>query len=78
METNGDDRLTINDVAAALGVVPKTVYSWIDKSIIPEPPSVYHGTRRLYHFSQKYLEDARTHLEQYRAKENPGRRRRSA
>ena len=46
---------TIVDAAAKFGVSAKTVRSYIDKGIIPLPPTVKYGMRLIKHFPSEYI-----------------------
>jgi len=61
----GQKYCTIVDAAKALGVSSKTVRNYIEKGIIPKPPEVMYGLRRLNHFPQDYIENAKRLLAQY-------------
>ena len=61
------DFATIADVAKALGgVSPKTVRAWIEKDIIPQPPTITQGLRTIRYFPSEYIEIAKRRLESYR------------
>jgi predicted site-specific integrase-resolvase len=57
--------LTTVDAAIELGVSTKTIREYIQKGIIPPPPVIRYGVRRVRHFPAEYMESARTHLEKY-------------
>lgn len=54
---------TIVDAAAKFGVSAKTVRSYIDKGIIPFPPTVKYGMRLIKHFPSEYIARAKKMLE---------------
>ena len=54
---------TIVDAAAKFGVSAKTVRCYIDKGIIPTPPTVKYGMRLIKHFPSEYIARARRMLE---------------
>ena len=56
---------TVVDAAKAFGVSPKTVRSYIDKGIIPNPPEIQYGLRTLKHFPRDYMEEAKKLLDNY-------------
>lgn len=59
----GRTYFTIVDAAAKFGVSAKTVRSYIDKGIIPAPPTVKYGMRVMKHFPAEYIATARKMLE---------------
>jgi len=59
---------TTADAAKALGVSAKTIRSYIDKGIIPDPPEIQYGLRTLKHFPRDYMEEAKKFFEKYRRK----------
>jgi len=63
---NGKTYYTTADAAKSLGVSAKTIRSYIDKGIIPEPPEVQSGLRTFKHFPQDYMGNAKKILENYR------------
>jgi hypothetical protein len=58
---------TIVDAARELDVSAKTIRQYITKGIIPEPPAVQFGNRKVKHFPKNYLAAAKKRLQQYRA-----------
>ena len=54
---------TIVDAAAKFGVSAKTVRSYIDKGVIPPPPTVKYGMRLIKHFPSEYIARAKKMLE---------------
>ncbi|MDD5722276.1 MAG: MerR family DNA-binding transcriptional regulator [Syntrophales bacterium] len=60
---------TTADAAKELGVSAKTIRSYIEKGIIPEPPEVQSGLRTFKHFPQDYMGEAKKILENYRRKQ---------
>ena len=65
----GKTYYTTADAAKALGVSAKTIRSYIEKGIIPEPPEVQSGLRTFKHFPQGYMEEAKKILENYRRRQ---------
>lgn len=64
----GKTYYTTADAAKALGVSAKTIRSYIEKGIIPEPPEVQSGLRTFKHFPKDYMGEAKKILEEYRRK----------
>ena len=56
---------TIVDAAAKFGVSAKTVRSYIDKGVIPAPPTVKYGMRIIKHFPSEYIARAKRMLEKH-------------
>ena len=54
---------TIVDAAAKFGVSAKTIRSYIDKGVIPAPPTVKYGMRIIKHFPSEYIARAKRMLE---------------
>jgi hypothetical protein len=67
MRINGKDHPTITDAAPDLGggVTPKTVQMWIRKGIIPPPPIIEQGTRKIQVFPPEYMKRAKEQLAKY-------------
>jgi hypothetical protein len=59
----GQTYYTIVDAAAKFGVSAKTVRSYIDKGVIPTPPTVKYGMRVIKHFPSEYIARARRMFE---------------
>ena len=59
---------TIADAARTFAVSAKTIRSYIDRGIIPDPPRVQYGLRVLRHFPGDYMKEARRLLNRYRLK----------
>jgi predicted transcriptional regulator len=57
---------TIADAARELGVSAKTIRQYIAKKIIPDPPVIQFGNRKVKHFSRSYLTAAKKQLQKYR------------
>lgn len=57
---------TTADAAQSLGVSAKTVRTYIEKGIIPEPPEIQYGVRTMKHFPEDYMREAKGRLEKYR------------
>ncbi len=66
MEIGGIDYPTVVDAAARFGVKRKTVYEWIKKGIIPDPPIKYRGTQKIRVFPEDYMEGALKDVEEKR------------
>lgn len=64
------DYPTVKDAADEFGVSTKTVTEWINKGIIPEPPTVEVGTRVFRHFSPAYMVKAKRALTEHKRKKN--------
>ncbi len=64
----GKTYYTTADAAKTLGVSAKTIRSYIDKGIIPDPPEIQYGLRTLKHFPRDYMEEAKKLLDNYRHK----------
>lgn len=60
---------TTADAAKILGVSSKTIRSYIEKGIIPEPPEIQSGLRTFKHFPKDYMGEAKKILENYRQKQ---------
>jgi DNA-binding transcriptional MerR regulator len=58
---------TIADAARELGVSAKTIRQYITKEIIPEPPIIQFGNRKVKHFPKNYIAVAKKHLLKYRS-----------
>lgn len=54
---------TIVDAAAKFGVSAKTVRSYIDRGVIPAPPTVKYGMRIMKHFPYEYMARAKKMIE---------------
>jgi hypothetical protein len=63
---NGNKYNTITDAAHRFGVSAKTLRTYIEKAIIPEPPEVSYGVRILKYFPDEYLSKAKKNLDDYR------------
>jgi len=55
---NGVSHPSISDAADFLNVSTKTIRQWIEKGIIPHPPTIDYGTRELQVFTDEYLRSA--------------------
>jgi hypothetical protein len=70
---SGQTYSTIAEAASGLDVSAKTIRQYIAKEIIPEPPVVQFGHRKVKHFSKNYLSAAKKKLQEYRTgKESKG------
>jgi hypothetical protein len=67
-QINGKNHNTIVDAAKHFGVAPKTVYSYIEKGIIPLPPKVKYGIRSVQVFPPDYLRDAKRRIQKWEKK----------
>ena len=66
---DGKTYYTTTDAAKALGVSAKTIRSYIEKGLIPEPPEIQSGLRTFKHFPKDYMGEAKKILENYRRKQ---------
>jgi len=64
----GQTHHTIADAVKEFGVASKTVYDWIGKKIIPRPPVVRYGIRRVQVFPREYMKVAKRQIEDYQSK----------
>jgi predicted site-specific integrase-resolvase len=55
---------TIAEAAKQFGVAPKTVHDWIKRGVIPRPPTVYYGIRRVQTFSAQYMKAAKKRIQE--------------
>ncbi len=62
---NGQMFTTIVDAARELSVSAKTVRQYIAKRIIPEPPVIQYGIRKVMYFPPSYLTAAKKRLQNY-------------
>ena len=67
---SGHTYSTIADAASELGVSAKTIRQYITKKIIPEPPVIQFGHRKVKHFPMNYIAAAKKQLQKYRAGRN--------
>ncbi len=58
MTIDGKRYPTISDAAKRFRVAQKTVYSWIEKGWISEPPTVPQGTKNIQIFPDDYMRSA--------------------
>jgi len=63
---SGHPYSTIIDAAGELDVSAKTVREYIVKKIIPEPPLIQFGVRKIRHFPPDYMVVAKSLLSKYR------------
>jgi len=63
---SGQTYSTIADAAGELDVSAKTIRQYITKKIIPEPPVIQFGNRKVKHFPKNYMAAAKKHLQEYR------------
>ena len=64
----GKPYYTTADAAKILGVSAKTIRSYIDRGLIPDPPEIQSGLRTFKHFPKDYMGEAKKILENYRRK----------
>jgi hypothetical protein len=64
---NGQTYSTIIDAAKELAVSAKTVRQYIAKKIIPEPPVIQFGIRKVKHFPKSYIAEAKKRLQKYQS-----------
>lgn len=57
---------TIVDAARELNVSAKTIRQYIAKKIIPEPPVIQFGNRKVKHFPKNYMAAVKKQLQNYR------------
>ena len=65
---SGQTYSTIVDAARELDVSAKTIRQYIAKKIIPEPPVIQFGNRKVKHFPKNYLTAAKKQLQKYRTR----------
>ncbi len=70
----GKNQPSIVDAAKEFGVAAKTVRDWIGKRVIPPPPVMQFGIRRVQVFPPDYMKIAKQKLEAYTAKKENLRR----
>lgn len=63
---SGQTYSTIVDAVRELDVSAKTIRQYIAKKIIPEPPVIQFGNRKVKHFPKNYLAAAKKQLHKYR------------
>jgi hypothetical protein len=61
---NGKTHRTIVDAAKELRVAAKTVHAYIAKAIIPTPPKVDYGIRRVQVFPPEYMRIAKRRIQE--------------
>lgn len=66
IEIDGKSYPTLADAARFFKVSAKAVRGYINTGLIPPPPSVDHGARRIDVFPDDYLEDAKRRLAEHR------------
>jgi len=64
--TRGRKYQTTIDAAKALGVSTKTIRGYINKGIIPPPPLVNYGVRKITNYTPSYIALAKKLLKKYR------------
>jgi hypothetical protein len=64
--TKGKAYYAIIDASARMGVSTQTIKDYIRKEIIPQPPIIKYGLRKLQYFSTKYTNLAQHRLINYR------------
>lgn len=65
---NGTSYPTISDASDHFKVSTKTIREWIEKGVIPQPPTVEYGTRELQIFPSDYLRKAEAARKDYKLK----------
>lgn len=65
---NGSSYPTISDASDHFKVSTKTIREWIEKGVIPAPPTVEYGTRELQIFPPNYLREAEAARKAYKHK----------
>ena len=55
---NGVPHPSIADASRFFNVSTRTIKQWIEKGIIPQPPTIDYGTRELQTFTDEYLRSA--------------------
>lgn len=63
---DGVTHKTITDAAKRLKVSEKTVRTWINNGVLPQPPEAAFGTRTVQVFSEAYLRAAIKSVEKIR------------
>lgn len=63
---------TIADAAHDWKVSTRTVRTWIDKGVIPPPPTVEHGTQVFRVFPPEYMKVASAAIKAARARKHHG------
>ena len=76
MRINGEEHNTLSDAARFFGVSPKTVRTWINERVIPQPPTLAYGRGDIDVFPKEYLDNAANILKQIRADKRKKRQRR--
>jgi predicted site-specific integrase-resolvase len=72
IEHGGVSHLTIADARAHFGVSEKTIYGWIEKGIVPVPPTINRGVQTLYVFDEEYFVQADAAVAAYRESRKRG------
>lgn len=65
---NGVSHPSIADGSRYFKVSTKTIRQWIEKGIIPHPPTIDYGTRELQIFTDEYLRSAVVARKEYMQK----------
>ena len=65
---NGVSHPSIADASDFFNVSTRTIREWIEKGIIPHPPTIDYGTRELQVFTDEYLRSAVVARKEYRQK----------
>lgn len=76
-DSDGNTYPTVSDAAKELKVSPKTVNDWINKGIIPRPPTQDFGTATLNIFPPDYIERAKASIKEYRRQKQEEKRNKS-
>jgi hypothetical protein len=69
---NGKDHPTIADAAKRWSVTPKTVRDWIEKGVIPKPPTVKKGLRRIQVFPTDFIGRAEVAMDAWEKRRRGG------
>ncbi len=68
VNVNGVSHPSIADASDYFNVSTKTIREWIEKGIIPHPPTIDYGTRELQVFPDEYLRSADAARKEYMKK----------
>lgn len=65
---DGQQYPTLQEAAKFFGVSSKTIREYMNKGIIPQPPTIEYGLREVAIFPSEYLQEAKRHRDAYLAK----------
>ena len=65
IKIEGETYPSIADAAKRFGVSTKTVYSYIEKGIIDQPPRERHGVHEIRTFPEEYMQRALVQIDTY-------------